>query len=112
MLQQDYITSTEFNFDNITLEYLQSLWSVEFELSNLQERAHQLWAKTEKDHVLREDVDSVDLRELQKSAGLCTDLIVVTGFFFRWILRIQANKSVIENGKTNIGPCEAEEGRR
>jgi hypothetical protein len=46
--QQDVITSAEYNFDNITREYLKSQSTVEVELLNLQERAHQLRAKTEK----------------------------------------------------------------
>ena len=60
--QQDVITSAEYYFDNITREYLKSQSTVEVELSNLQERAHQLRAKTEKDRVLREDVYFVDLQ--------------------------------------------------
>ncbi|KAH3809524.1 hypothetical protein DPMN_137897 [Dreissena polymorpha] len=67
---QDVITSAEYYFDNITREYLKSQSTVEVELSNLQERAHQLRAKTEKDRVLREDVYFVDLQGI--------GLIVVT----------------------------------
>ncbi|KAH3839802.1 hypothetical protein DPMN_113239 [Dreissena polymorpha] len=47
--KQDVITSAEYSFDNITREYLKSQSRVEVELSTLQERAHQLLAKTEKD---------------------------------------------------------------
>ncbi|KAH3871971.1 hypothetical protein DPMN_035186 [Dreissena polymorpha] len=93
------ITSAEFNFDNITQEYLKSESSVELELSNLQERAHQLRAKTKKDRVLREDVDRVDLRELQSSVVLCTGLIIVMVVFFLWILRTQQS---LVSRKTNI----------
>ena len=35
--QQDVIISAEYNFDNITREYLKSQSTVEVELSNLQE---------------------------------------------------------------------------
>ncbi|KAH3738574.1 hypothetical protein DPMN_045212 [Dreissena polymorpha] len=47
--QQDVITSAEYSFDNITREYLKSQAGVEEDLSTLQQRAHQLMAKTEKD---------------------------------------------------------------
>ncbi|KAH3738563.1 hypothetical protein DPMN_045201 [Dreissena polymorpha] len=57
--QQDVITSAEYSFDNITREYLKSQSRVEEDLSTLQQRAHQLLAKTEKD---RDVIDHFSLQ--------------------------------------------------
>ncbi|KAH3768262.1 hypothetical protein DPMN_169474 [Dreissena polymorpha] len=84
--QQDVITSAEYSFDNITREYLKSQSSEEVELSTLQEWANQLRAKTEKDHELREDFDSIEFQG-NLHTGVGSSVLFVLVCVIVWQLR-------------------------